>query len=162
MSKSSPHFAGEDRAMMTFGFGQVIATIDISWATHTGPELPTLLEDVAIEGDRGTITLVPNRGEGDLIRIVEALPAERLPIDRNRPWSPVAVSSRPAHDGDIARAYQGSFTAAHQHFASCWRSGTQPETSALDNLKTLRAMFAAYQAAETNRVILIEGNDDQE
>jgi predicted dehydrogenase len=147
---------------MTFGFGQVIATIDISWATHAGPELPTLLEDVTIEGDRGTVSLIPNRGEGDLIRIVEALPAERLPVDRKRPWSLVAVTSRPAHDGDIAAAYQRSFTAAHQHFANCWRSGAQPETTALDNLKTLRVMFAAYQAAEMHQVILIEGIDDQE
>jgi predicted dehydrogenase len=156
MSGNSPGFRGEDRAVMTFGVGAAVASIDISWATQTAPELPTLLEDVVIEGDQGTISLSPNRGDGDLIRVVEALPIERLPEDRLRPWSPTATTAIAAHDGDIAAAYQRSFTAAHRHFAECWRSGTTPETDVNDNLKTLRVMFAAYRSAEANRVISIE------
>ena len=61
-----------------------------------------------------------------------------------------------AHDGDIAAAYQASYDAAQGHFAECLRAGRLPETHAGDNLKTLRAMFAAYQAAEENRVIPLD------
>ncbi len=162
MSNTSPYFAGEDRALMTVGLGPVTASIDISWGTHAAPELPTLLEQVTVEGDLGTVDLIPNQGQGDLIRRVEVLPVERLPADRDRPWNPMAVSSKPAHDGDIAAAYQASFTAAHRHFAACWRSGIAPETHALDNLKTLRTTFAAYDSADDNRVVHLEGIDEHE
>jgi predicted dehydrogenase len=99
---------------------------------------------------------VPNRGDGDLIRITRLLPEERIPIDRGRPWSPVVTTTRPAHDGDIAGAYQASYDAAQSHFADCLRSGRLPETHAVDNLKTLRAVFAAYQSAEESRVIPLD------
>jgi predicted dehydrogenase len=159
MARVSPHVAGEDRALLTFGFGEdgdISATVDISWSTVTGEELPTMLEEVTIEGERGTIALVPNRGDGDLIRITRLLPEERIPIDRGRPWSPVVTTTRPAHDGDIAGAYQASYDAAQSHFADCLRSGRLPETHAVDNLKTLRAVFAAYQSAEESRVIPLD------
>jgi predicted dehydrogenase len=159
MSRLSPHVAGEDRALLTYGFGEegeITAAVDISWSTVAGQELPTLLEEVTIEGERGTIKLVPNRGDGDLIRVTRLLPVERIPVDRARPWSPVMTTARPAHDGDIAAAYQASFDAAHGHFADCLRSGRLPETHAGDNLKTLRAVFAAYQSAEENRVVPID------
>jgi predicted dehydrogenase len=159
MSRLSPHVAGEDRALLTYGFseeGEITATIDISWSTITGPEMPTILEEVTIEGESGTIALVPNRGDGDLIRIARLLPEERIPADRDRPWSPVMTTALPAHDGDIAAAYQASYDAAHGHFAGCLRSGRLPETHAGDNLKTLRAVFAAYQSAEENRVIPLD------
>jgi predicted dehydrogenase len=155
MMHVSPHVAGEDRALMTFGFGEMVASIDVSWATIGPEELPTLLEEVVIEGDLGSIALVPNRGDGDLIRIVRRLPEDRLPVDKERPWSPVMTTVMPAHDGDIAAAYQASYDAAHAHFAECLRSGRLPETNAVDNLKTLRAVFAAYESAAENRIVSI-------
>ena len=159
MSRLSPHVAGEDRALLTYGFGKegdIVATIDISWSTVAGQELPTVLEEVTIEGERGTVALVPNRGDGDLVRITQFLPDDRMPVDRERPWSPITTTSLPAHDGDIAAAYQASYNAAHGHFAECLRSGRLPETHAGDNLKTLSAVFAAYQSAEENRVIPLD------
>lgn len=162
MARLSPHVAGEDRALMTFGFGEggeVATSIDISWSTVAGEELPTTLEEVTIEGERGTISLVPDRGDGDLIRITRLLPEERIPVDRDRPWSPVMTTAVHAHDGDIASAYQASYDAAHGHFAACLRSGRLPETHAGDNLKTLRAVFAAYQSAAENRVVSIDEDE---
>jgi predicted dehydrogenase len=156
MNRLSPHVMGEDRALMTFGFDQLVATVDISWSTYESERPPTLLEEVVIEGDRGTIALVPNRGDGDLIRVVESLPSGRLPLDRERPWSPLAVSSRPAHDGNIPAAYQASFDVAHAHYAGCWRANTTPETGARDNLRTLQATFAAYRSAALNEVVKID------
>ena len=68
MNRVSPYVKGEDRALMTYGFDQMVAAVDISWSTYEPERPPTLLEEVVIEGDRGTIALVPNRGDGDLIR----------------------------------------------------------------------------------------------
>jgi predicted dehydrogenase len=155
MAHVSPYVAGEDRALMTFGFGDIVASVDLSWATIGAEELPTMLEEAVFEGDLGTIALVPNRGDGDLIRIVRRLPENRLPVDEARPWSPVTTTVMPAHDGDIAAAYQASYDDAHSHFVECLRNDRLPETNAEDNLKTLRAVFAAYESAAENRIVSI-------
>jgi predicted dehydrogenase len=84
---------------------------------------------------------------------VQPLPRERVPADRTRPWSPVMTTVSAVHDGDIAAAYQASYDLAQSHFAECLRAGRLPETHAGDNLKTLRATFAAYQSAAEDRVI---------
>ena len=76
-------------------------------------------------------------------------------INRGRAWSPLVTQVWPAHDGDIAAAYQASYDAAHKHFIDCLRAGRLPETHAGDNLKTLRTAFAAYQSAAENRVVVV-------
>jgi predicted dehydrogenase len=155
LARVSPHFQGEDRALITLGFDDVVASVDISWATHAAEELPSILEELVIEGDEGSLALVPNRGPGDLLRLVFPLPRERLPDNRRRPWSPVMTTSTAVHDGDIAGAYQASYDATHRHFAECLRAGRLPETHARDNLQTLRLTFAAYDSAAENRVIYL-------
>jgi D-apiose dehydrogenase len=151
----SPLCAGEDRAHVTLGFGEVLATLDLSWASHAPEAPPSLLEEALFEGDGGSLALIPNRGDGDCLRLVRPLPPEQVPADRGRAWSPVVTQVWPAHDGDIAAAYQASYTAAHRHFIDCLRSGRLPETHAGDNLKTLAATFAAYQSAAENRPITL-------
>ena len=153
MAHASPLATGEDRAIVLLGFGEVLACLDLSWASHVPDELPSLLEDGLFEGDGGSLALVPNRGDGDCLRLVTPLPRERVPINRGRAWSPVVTQTWPAHDGDIAAAYQASYTAAQGHFIERLRAGKLPETHAADNLNTLRAMFAAYQSASENRVV---------
>lgn len=155
MAHVSPLCAGEDRALILLGFGEVIACLDLSWASHVPDALPSLLEEVLIEGEGGSLALIPNKGEGDCIRLVRPLPPERVPPDRVRPWSPVVTQAWPAHDGDIAAAYQASYDAAHRHFIECLRAGRLPETHAGDNLITLRAAFGAYQSAAENRVVFL-------
>jgi len=153
MSKVSKHFAGEDRALMTLGFGQMAASVDISWASHAPQELPTTLEELLIEGDEGSLALIPNRGQGDLLSLSYPLPRERVPEDRRRPWAQVMTTATAVHDGDIAAAYQASYDAAQAHYIECLRAGRLPETHAADNLRTLRLTFAAYQSAADNTVI---------
>jgi predicted dehydrogenase len=155
MAQVSPLCTGEDRALMLLGFGEVAACLDLSWASHIPDRLPSLLEDGLFEGDGGSLALVPNRGDGDCLRLVTPLPPERLPQDRERTWSPVLTQVWPAHDGDIARAYQASFDAAQGHFIQSLRTGQLPETHAADNLLTLQAMFGAYQSAAENRVVTL-------
>jgi predicted dehydrogenase len=156
MAHVSPLCAGEDRALMMVGFGEVVACLDLSWASHAPEGPPSLLEEALFEGDGGSLALIPNRGDGDCLRLVRPLPRDKMPLDRARAWSPVVTQVWPAHNGDIAAAYQASYDAAHRHFIDCLRAGRLPETHAGDNLKTLRAMFAAYQSAAENRLITLD------
>jgi len=153
MKKVSPLFAGEDRALVVLGLGAVTAIIDISWASVTGVRPPSVLEDVVIEGDEGTIALVPNQGHGDLISMTD-WHGTTLP-DEVRRGSMIRQTALPAHNGDLAAAYQASFDAAQQNFIDCLRQGTQPETAATDNIKTLQATFAAYESAASRQVIYL-------
>jgi predicted dehydrogenase len=155
MDRVSPLCAGEDRAFLVLGFGGITANIDISWASLQPECPPSLLEDVIIEGDDGTIALVPNRGQGDLIAITDLRGTDLRREGLERAGSPYRTSVLPAHDGDLAAAYQASYDAAQGHFIDCLRAGVEPETVASDNLKTLRAMFAAYESAERNAVVFL-------
>jgi predicted dehydrogenase len=155
MDKVSPLCAGEDRAFLVLGYGEVMANIDISWASIVPERLPSVLEDMVIEGDEGSIALVPNQGQGDLIYIADWGGATLLRPGGKRIGSPYRVTVRPAHDGDQAAAYQAGYDAAQGHFVECLRAGREPETVATDNLRTLRAMFAAYDSAERKTVIYL-------
>ena len=140
---------------MTLGFDDVVACLDLSWASHVPDALPSLVEEALFEGDGGSLALIPNRGEGDCLRLVQPLPPQHMPLDRGRAWSPLVTQVWPAHNGDIAAAYQASYDAAHNHFIDCLRAGCLPETHAGDNLKTLRTAFAAYQSATENGVVTL-------
>ncbi len=156
MDKVSPLCAGEDRAFVVLGYGEVLANIDISWASVVAEHLPSVLDDMVIEGDEGTIALVPNQGHGDLISITDWRGTNLVRPGERRIGSPYRTTVFPAHDGDTAAAYQASYDAAQGHFIECLRAGREPETVAADNLKTLRALFAAYDSAEQNAVVHLE------
>ena len=106
MDKASPLCAGEDRAFLTLGYGGVMANIDISWASIVSEHLPSVLDDVIIEGDEGTIALMPNQGQGDMIRITDWRGTPLIRPGEKRVGSPYRVIVRPAHDG-MARALEG-------------------------------------------------------
>lgn len=152
----SPLCAGEDRAFLVLGIGGIVANIDISWSSIRPEGPPSLLEDVVIEGDEGTIAVVPNRGQGDLLTITDRRGTDLHHEGGDRAGSSYRTTSLPAHDGDLAAAYQSSYNAAQQHFIDCLCAGIEPETAASDNLKTLRALFAAYESAQRNTVINLE------
>ena len=95
------------------------------------------VEDVRIEGERGTILLRQDPERGDLIQLVTA----------GGSWE------RPAYTGEPIAAYQRSYVATQQHFVECLLQGTTPETNALDNFETLAITLAAYHAAEHNQVV---------
>lgn len=135
LDKVSSHFRGEDRALLTLDVGGVTGLIDISWATVTGEVPFSQLERVTIEGDGGTLELLPD--EGDLLRVTT----------KSERWQ------RPAFDATPDEAYQASYTAAQHHFIECLRSGTEPETSARDNLRTLATTLAAYDSAARGEVV---------
>ena len=134
MDRTSPICKGEDRALITLDPGGVTSLIDISWASITAEKGSCTLESLTIEGDEGRIELFNDRQY--TLRV----------SDR------VSSSQHPAHLSTPEEAYQASYTAAQRHFAECLRQGTQPETVAQDNIRTLAATFAAYDSAANNRV----------
>lgn len=133
--------SGEDRAVVILNFDTLVAVLDYSWssyAPHGVPDREThVLEDIRIEGERGTICLYPDPVRGDRFRLTTA------DGDQDRP----AYSVRPID------AYLQSYVAAQAHFIDCLRTGSTPETSADDNFKTLAAMLAAYHSAECGQVV---------
>ena len=133
----SPLCQGEDRAVLTLEVGGVTCLIDISWATVEGPARFSQLERVTIEGDAGTIELLPE--QDDALRVTTG----------------AGTQQRPAFDGAPEKAYQASYTAAQRHFVECLREGSVPETVATDNLKTLAATMAVYESAARNQVVLL-------
>ena len=137
MAKVSPLCKGEDRAHLTLEVGGVTGLIDISWATVDHQGRYSQLERVTLEGDAGTIHLLPD--EDDVLQITTKSGTQR----------------RPAFDVTPEEAYQASYTAAQRHFIECLREGRSPETEASDNLKTLAATFAAYESAAKNRVVYL-------
>jgi predicted dehydrogenase len=142
MSKTSPYFKGEDRAVMVLELSGAAGLIDISWAT-VGDEAAerrsnTMLEHFVIEGDEGVIEVLP---EPDALFRLST---------RRESWE------HPVYAGSLQEAYQASYTAAQHHFYECLRDGLQPETIASDNIKTLQATQAAYASAATGQVVYLE------
>jgi len=135
MSRTSKVGAGEDRALMMLVAGGVDCLIDISWASVGVEKRASQLEQVALEGETGSIELLPD--DGDLLRVSSL----------QSTWE------RPAFDGSPEEAYQASYTAAQRHFAECLRKGIEPETVASDNILTLKAAFDAYTSATQGQVI---------
>jgi D-apiose dehydrogenase len=51
---------------------------------------------------------------------------------------------------------QDSVIQIQQHWADCLQTGTAPQTSGKDNLKTLELVFGAYQAAASGQPYLTD------
>ena len=137
MDRVSPLCKGEDRAVVTLEVGGATGLIDISWATVEPETHFSQLEQMTIEGDEGSIELLPD--QGDILRVTT----------KSETWQ------RPAFDVSPEEAYQASYTAAQRHFIECLRSGKVPETVASDNIKTLAATFAAYESAERKQEVAL-------
>lgn len=135
MDRNSPVGTGEDLVILTLDVGGVSCLIDISWGSIGVKKRFSQLEQVTLEGDQGSIELLTD--VEDTLRI------------SNHEGS----TTQPAFSGSSDDAYQASYTAAQAHFIECLREGREPETSARDNIRTLRAMFAAYESAAENKVI---------
>lgn len=141
LASTVPEITGEERALVVYVLGDLTAMLDLSWSSYDPYGMSRrenqVVEDVRIEGDKGTIALVPHPRKGDLLRVTTADGTEE----------------RPAYDGDPFAAYLQSYIDAQQHFVTCLRIGQTPVTHAHDNYNTLAATLAAYHAAEINQVV---------
>lgn len=134
-SRVNPRINGEDVAtVMLETTGGATCLIEASYASKLEAELfPQTL--VHLEGSKGSISL--NAGY-DLTTVKGKQVDRRSVAPRMFPWS------KPP-----AEAIQDSMVAIQQHWVECLTSGHKPETSGVDNLRTLGLTFGAYESAET-------------
>jgi D-apiose dehydrogenase len=141
MANLSPLLKGEDRALVVLGRDGFTAVIDISDTSYAPRGVPDghqhVLEEFRVEGERGTIELLPDPDIGDHMVIT---------TDSGKIVKQV-------YRGDPFDAYKESYKAAQQHFIESIMDGRLPETHAEENLHTLAVTLAAYKAASTNRVV---------
>jgi D-apiose dehydrogenase len=134
----NPNIKGEDVATMMLSHdGGATSIVDCSYATQRKPETfpQSLLE---IDGTEGTLRL----DAGYKLTVQGKTDSE---IDVSPPLLPWA--EKPWHN------IQESVQTIQQHFVTCIATGTEPETSGTDNLKTLALVEAAYLSAETGTAI---------
>ena len=133
----SPHVRGEDVQVILLEYPAMTALIQTSWASvpiegldtpalSNGEPSPSLLE---IDGTAGTLALTVDR---------------RLLVRTDQGEQRWDFSSTPLALSRVA---------AQQHFADCVRSGTQFETTAADNLRTMALVYGAYESATTGHPV---------
>jgi len=149
LAQLNTNLQGEDRAVVFINFSELTAILDLSWSSfapfgHHNRYGPSV-EDLRVEGDRGTLELIPDRQRGDQIRLTTA----------------EGRQDQLAYLGDSFEAYQSSYEAAQGHFVDCLIEGREPETSARDNLETLAIVLAAYHSAEANQVVKLSEFKEQ-
>jgi predicted dehydrogenase len=138
------NLAGEDRALVTLNYPDLTALLDLSWSSfapqgNVNRDHFPMVEDLRLEGDRGTIEFVRDAENGDRIRLTTA--------DQ--------VVEQPTWSGVPSEAYLNGFTMAQGHFIDCLHSGARPETAAQDNINTLAITLAAYESAQLDQVVQI-------
>ena len=130
----NPQVCGEDTATITLVVESgATCVVEACYFSHLERDVfPQTL--IHIEGTRGSVTL---REDYDLTVVADG----KVTTSRVAPQPP-AWASGPGV------AIQEGVVAIEQHWADCLLSGKEPETSGLDNLKTLELVFGAYQSAQ--------------
>jgi predicted dehydrogenase len=138
--KVNPAIAGEDVAttLIRHDSGGV-SVVDCSYASRRLPE-PFPQTVLRIEGTDGTIELL----EGYRLRVTSRGTVEERGVE---PVAP-AWTAKPWH------VLQESVLNLQRHWVAAWRSGTEPETSGGDNLRTYALVMAAYDSAERDAVVV--------
>lgn len=130
---SRADFAGEDVVVVTLRTASTICVCDMGWFTNT---------NIFIEGSRGSLELDRN---GVLsLSLGDEIHSRRYQPQRY-PWA----------DPDY-RFAPPSIVACNAHLLQALKTGQPAETSAEDNLKTMRLVYAAYDSADRNQVITLE------
>lgn len=141
--KVNPAIAGEDVATTVIRHaGGGVSIVDCSYASRRLPE-PFPQAVLRIEGAHGTIELL----EGYRLRVTSHGVVKEQMVEPMTPtWT-----TKPWH------VLQESVLNLQRHWVAAWRAGSEPETSGADNLRTYGLVMAAYDSAERNGVVTIEG-----
>jgi predicted dehydrogenase len=137
--KIGPKQAGEDFAVLILNFmpnqsGQrPLGLVDSNWCSQPEYEY-SLADDFRLEGREGTVV---TKGDG----VVHLLRNDGEKV------------SRKTVDGPAG--YKESFRATQAHFAHSLLGQSEFETGGRDNLKTLAAVFAAYESAKKKQLITL-------
>lgn len=136
----SKYVKGEDSAIVTLGYDDFYGVMDLSWITRR--EFRDSMKDntnirgehaehFIIDGDKGTLKMF---GEGTMV-IVDNDGSETMVADHT----------------DLNQ--EESHFRLQSHFIHCLETGDSFQTSAEDNLKTLKLTFAAYESASEHKAI---------
>jgi predicted dehydrogenase len=120
LGRSNEEIVGEDSAILSLVRRDdgVPLAVSGNLGVHGAPAAPT--DQLWIFGSKGTVHL-----DGSTLRLFGDHPREM--------------------SYDPGASYQAAYDGAIAHFVSCLRDGARFETSAPDNLETLRLVEAAYQ-----------------
>jgi predicted dehydrogenase len=137
-----PDIRGEDAAtvMLRMGSGTTV-TCDLGFAENFLERDPFPQTHVFIEAGRGSLELAPDywvRTTTETGTFAKRCPPPRYP------WADPAY--------DVAQA---SMVPCHANLLQALRGGGEAETTAEDNLKTVRLVFAAYESALNDHVVRI-------
>jgi D-apiose dehydrogenase len=129
---------GEDVATLLVSFGSgALGSLDLSWCTAPDrSRLEWALNPTVAEGTEGTLRLST---DGSLELASPRGSRERRHV------------TLPPDD----RVYVEGYAATQRHFIDGLISGTEHETSASDNLKTMDVIWTAYRSAEEGRTLSV-------
>jgi predicted dehydrogenase len=144
-SRVNPAIAGEDVATILLSHASgVTSVVDCSYASRLSQELfpQTLIE---VDGEQGSVRL-----SADYRLQIHSLDGTRTETVAHPPSS---WSSAPWE------AIQGSVVSIQRHWIACLRSGSEPATSGVDNLRTLALVEATYRSAAEGRTVSLASLD---
>ncbi|MFN3649307.1 MAG: Gfo/Idh/MocA family protein [Armatimonadota bacterium] len=135
----NPRIQGEDVATILLKMRSGAAcVVEASYASPLEDDpFPQTL--VYLEGSEKTAILSPG------FELTVTRPGETVRRDVSPPL--LSWASPPAH------AIQESIPSLQRHWVECLREGREPETSGVDNLRTLELVYGAYESAETARAV---------
>lgn len=135
IKRINPKIAGEDAAVIQLTCGKTTGIIDGNRCS-TPDEPGPVLGYARFEGNQGKLLL---SGTG-------------------RIFLEPTLGTRKEHEYAIpSSGYRGdSCLATQRHFVRCLQSGEEFEASGSDYLRTLHAVFRAYESAESGRVVLLD------
>ena len=131
----SPLMMGEDLAVITLEYNELIGEITLSWASVPVVDPAWSLEErrpaprLEIDGTEGTLVL---NGDGSLHLYHD---------DENQSWD------------CLQHIREESRVATQQHFIECLESNVEFETSGFETIKTMALVYACYLSAEEDRVV---------
>jgi predicted dehydrogenase len=138
LQRVNPRVRGESLAHVVFLYPETTAVVDISWKAH-GLEQGSLL----LVGDEGEAFFEGRMTRGDRSRL-RITAGSTVVLDEQR---------SPTQD------YIEAFFQLQRQFADAMLGRAAPVQQAVNNLKTLRATFAAYRAAASGEPVGLAAAD---
>lgn len=138
LQRINPRVRGESLAHVVFEYAETTAVIDVSWKAHGISQGSVLLV-----GDAGEAFFEGRMTRGDVARY-RVTAGNTVVLDERR---------SPTED------YVDAFFLLQRVFADGMLGGPAPVQQAVNNLRTLTATFAAYQAAADGVPVLLTSDD---
>lgn len=136
IQKMSSHVRGEDYALVILNFEKMQGMIDASWCSRES-QREKKCEHMLIEGTKGSVIL----HQDGRIQIVRGSGKSDFP---KYEWK--------------AETKIKSHIRVHRHFVDSITNNSPFQTDARDNIKSLEIVLKAYESAEENRVVKLQGD----